>query len=197
MFRSSSNCKTICTTKMSWKRACTRINLISSKLTSITRTKSYSSKTKLQHWKASRLERHLEMLTSSRKKSPKASSVTTTHLHLVLLAVTRAVKFTRRRLDKFKELLTSPLGEIARGSGRRLSTLRRNLHHLLNLLLIKAQSKERALVDSQSPRLSRVVQLKLRLAANQPNRLHLLLSSSSSASLTKFWTQMKFSLSTT
>ena len=108
------------------------------------------------------------------------------HLHLVLLAVTRAVKFTHRRLDKLKELLTSPLGEIARGSGRRLSTLRRNLHHLLNLLLIKAQSKERALVDSQSPRLSRVVQLKLRLAANQPNRLHLLLSSSSSASLTKF-----------
>ena len=125
------------------------------------------------------------MLTSSRKKSPKASSVTTMHLHLVLLAVTRAVKFTRRRLDKFKELLTSPLGEIARGSGRRLSTLRRNLHHLLNLLLIKAQSKERALVDnSQSPRLSRVVQLKLRLAANQPSRLHLLLSNN--ASLTKF-----------
>ena len=156
-----------------------RISQISSKLTSITKTKSCNSKTKLQPSKASRLERHLEMLTFSRKKSQKASA-TTTHLQLA------RAKFTRRRLDKFKELLTSPLGEIARVSGRLMSTMHRNLHHLPNLL-IKAQSKEKALVDSnQSPRLSRVAQLKLRLA-NQPNKPILILQlSNNHASLTKF-----------
>lgn len=70
---------------------------------------------------------------------------------------------------------------------------RLNLHRLPNLL-IKARSKEKALVGSQSSPnlLNRAAQLKLRLASQQQpnNRLN-------NASLTKFSTQMKFSLSTT
>jgi len=93
----------------------------------------------------------------------------TTHLQLA------KEKATQRQLDKFRELLTSPL-EMASWPGL-LSTMHRNLHRLPNLP-IKAQSNEKALVDSQSLRLNRAVQQRRRLA-NQPNRL-------SNASLTKF-----------
>ena len=70
---------------------------------------------------------------------------------------------------------------------------RLNLHRLPNLL-IKARSKEKALVGSQSSPnlLNRAAQLKLRLASQQQAN-----NRRSNASLTKFSTQMKFSLSTT